>query len=62
MFQLPPVYFERLLESLLDIVIAVDVSGSRDAVADEALSSMGVLFQLSASEGGVLLDGTSTMS
>ena len=27
MFQLPPVYFERLLESLLDIVIAVDRKG-----------------------------------
>ena len=39
-----PLPYDRIQDEC-DIVIAVDVSGSRDAAADEALSSMGVLFQ-----------------
>ena len=39
-----PLPYDRIQDEC-DIVIAVDVSGSRDAAADQALSSMGVLFQ-----------------
>ncbi|HJY79684.1 MAG TPA: response regulator [Candidatus Binatia bacterium] len=41
MFQLPPVYFERLLESSLDIVIAVDAAGQIIFYNDGAYQTLG---------------------
>ncbi len=41
MFQLPPVYFERLLESSLDIVIAVDSEGQIIFYNDGAYQTLG---------------------
>jgi PAS domain S-box-containing protein len=41
MFQLPPVYFERLLESSLDIVIAVDREGEIIFYNDGAYKTLG---------------------
>jgi len=41
MFQLPPVYFERLLESSLDIVIAVDSKGQIIFYNDGARKTLG---------------------
>ena len=41
MFQLPPVYFERLLESFLDIVIAVDRRGQIIFYNDGASKTLG---------------------
>lgn len=41
MFQLPPVYFERLLESSLDIVIAVDREGQIIFYNDGAYKTLG---------------------
>ncbi|MGH7960490.1 MAG: response regulator [Candidatus Binatia bacterium] len=41
MFQLPPVYFERLLESSLDIVIAVDHEGQIIFYNDGAYKTLG---------------------
>ncbi len=41
MFQLPPVYFERLLESSLDIVIAVDSKGQIIFYNDGAYQTLG---------------------
>src|SRR5713226_3464466 len=41
MFQLPPVYFERLLESSLDIVIAVDSKGQIVFYNDGASKTLG---------------------
>jgi PAS domain S-box-containing protein len=41
MLQLPPVYFERLLESSLDIVIAVDAKGQIIFYNDGACQTLG---------------------
>ena len=45
MFQLPPVYFERLLESFLDIVIAVDRKGQIIFYNEGASKTLGYTFE-----------------